>query len=412
MWAGALSQLIFPHLWSRIAMKSKAPLRQSIVCPRPLVEYDEMLLEEVQKHGGFNNAHAHLDRAWTLAGKYLAHINTTPLEAASLPLRAKQSLTGDLHRGIAYTENDLRERMSRVLNQAVVCGVTRMATCIDATPDIAEDGLLAVRVALELKEKFAGRIKLEIGPNPIFGFKEGTGRWEVFCQAAKMGDFVSALPEKDHFSSFFNRDGRVGFRKHICMVLELACQLGKEVHLHLDQVNDPTEAGTETLIEGLRWLDQPTVAGYEGPTVWVIHMISPSAYNEKRFSRLIDGLLELNIGVIVCPTAAVSMRQLRPIDAPTHSCIARLLELCKKRIPVLLGTDNISDVFVPQGDGDMLTEIKMGGHALRFAPPHVWAKLGAGVPLNEVDRTTIGEVLYQDRRSFSKIDPSWSAAVD
>ena len=194
--------------------------------------------------------------------------------------------------------------------------------------------------------------------------------------------------------------------------MELACKLKKEVHIHLDQSNDPTEAGTETLIEGLRWIDQPQIPDHYGPVVWAIHMISPAAYSEHRFGRLIDGLLEFNIGVIVCPTAAISMRQLRPIEVPAHNSITRILELCKKRVPILAGSDNICDVFVPQSNGDMLTEIQVAGHATRFAPPYVWAKIAAGVPLNEVDRATIGEVLYQDAKVFSGINSGWRPAVD
>jgi len=393
-------------------MREKAELKQSIVVSRPLSLYDRMFLEEAQKYGGFNNAHTHLDRGDTLRSEYLSHINTTPLEAAALPLRAKQNLTGYLHTGLAYTEDDLRKRMTQLINRLIECGTTRVASCIDATPDIREEGQLAFRVALELKEQFAGQIKIELGPNPIFGFKEGSGRWEAFAKAAEKADFLSALPEKDDFSDPYKRDGRIGFRKHLRMVMDLACKLKKEVQIHLDQANDPTEAGTETLIEGLRWIDQPQIPNHEGPTVWAIHAISPSAYSESRFARLIDGLLSCNIGVIVCPTAAISMRQLRPIEAPMHNSIARMLELLKRKVPILLGSDNIGDVFVPQGDGDMLTEVKMGGHSLRFAPPHVWAKLAAGVPLNEVDRATIGEVLYQDRSVFKSINPDWIPALD
>lgn len=388
-------------------MKSKAPLKKSIATVRNLSPYDQMLLEAVQLQGGFNNAHAHIDRADTLDDKYLRHINTTPLEASSLPLAVKQNLTGDLHRGIAYTEDDLRERMSRVITRLISYGTTRLATCIDATSGIAENGLLAIRVASELKESFADQIKIEIGPNPIFGFKEGTGRWEIFVEAAKISDFLSALPEKDDFADPHIRDGRIGFHMHTRRVLELGCELKKEVYLHLDQANDPNETGTETLIRGLKWIDQPQIPDHKGPTVWVIHMISPSGYTEDRFNQLVDGLLELNIGVIVCPTAAVSMRQLRPIFSPTHNSIARVLELCKRKVPVLIGSDNICDVFVPQSDGDMLTELKMVGHAVRFAIPHVWAKLAAGVSLNQVDIATIGRVLYQDKKVFFSIDKSW-----
>ena len=274
-------------------MKSKAPLKGL----RPLSPYDQILLKMVEGHGGFFNAHSHIDRADTIGDQYLRHINTTPLEASSLSLSVKQNLTGDLHRGLAYTENNLRERMKSVILRLISYGTARLNTCIDATSGVGEDGLLALHIALELKKEFSGKIGINVGPNPIFGFKEGSGRWEIFCEAAKMSDFLSALPEKDDFSDNHTRDGKVGFRKHLRKVIGLACELKKEVHIHLDQANDPRERGTETLIEGLRWLDQPEIPGHQGPSIWIIHMISPSGYPEDRFSRLIDGLLEMNLGV-------------------------------------------------------------------------------------------------------------------
>ncbi|MFA5361414.1 MAG: hypothetical protein WC290_03115 [archaeon] len=385
-------------------------MEDTIVRDRPLSPYAKLILEGVQRciHAGFYNAHAHIDRADTIDGKYLAMVNLDPIEAANLPLRAKQNLTGYLHQGPAYTEEDLFSRMRSVIERSIMCGTVSLDTCIDATPDIAENGLLAIRVTNDLKSEYSEKIKIRIAPNPIFGFKKGSGRWEVFREAANSSDFLSALPEKDDGE----HDGRIGFRKHIRMVVELGCELKKEVHFHLDQANDPNECGTETLIEGLRWLDQPQIPNHEGPVVWVIHAISPSGYREERFKKLVDGLLEMNIGIIVCPTAAISMRQLRPIFSPNHSSIARMLDFLKRRVPVLLGSDNIGDVFVPQGDGDMLTEIIMAGHALRLAPPHVWAKIGAGMSLNDIDRAAIGSTLYQDTKSFKEICCDWQPAVD
>jgi len=393
-------------------MPTKAAVKNSIVCPRPISPYDEILLTMVQSHGGFYNAHAHYDRADTLPAEYLNHIHLNPFRAASSSLKVKQHLTGDLHNGLAYTEEDLRARMGRVIERQIACGITLANTCIDATPDIGENGQLAFRIALELKDKYADRIIIRLGPMPIFGFKEAK-RWDVFAEAAAKADFIAGLPEKDDFSKPHERDGRVGFKKHIRMVMELGCQLKKEVHLHLDQANNPNECGTETLLEGLDdWLDQPQIPDHEGPTVWVIHMISPSAYEEMRFRRMAEKLLRLNVGVIACPSAAISMRQLRSVSSATHASIARVLELCKMRIPVLIGTDNICDIYVPQCSGDMLAEAIFGGHGIRFAYPHVWAKLVSGIPLNDVDRDAIGETLYQDMKVLTDIDPAWIPAVD
>jgi cytosine/adenosine deaminase-related metal-dependent hydrolase len=372
-----------------------------------------MFLEPVQTMGGFFNAHTHLDRADTILDMYLSHINTTPLKASAMSLRAKQNMTGYLHTGPAYTEADLWTRMSRVIERLISYGTTYLSTCIDTTPDIGEGGLLALRVALELKEKYADRITIQVGSNPIFGFKKDTGRREVFEAAAKKADFLSALPEKDEITNPLKPDGKIGFEHHLRDVINLGRELGKPVYIHLDQANDPNENGTETLIDCLRFVDPPVIEGFEGPTVWAIHMISPSAYDELRFRKLIEGLKRkgYEIGVIVCPTAAISMRQLRPELAPTHNCIARILELCLCEVPVRFGTDNIADLFVPQSSGDMLAEIVMGGHAIRFASPHVWAKLAAGVPLNDIDRETIADTLAQDLEVFKKLDPNWEPAI-
>lgn len=384
---------------------------------RPLSQFDEQVLDQVRRFGGFYNAHAHACRADTLGEEYLRHYGTTPIEASSLPLSVKQDLVGNLHTGVAYTEESLRERMSRLIERQIAYGVTRFDTNIDATPDLPEGGMMAMRIAFELKQKYRNKISLRVAPTPIFGFKvdpkDKISRWNVFKKAvsAKECDYVSLLPEKDDFDPKIGGDGKIGFNRHIRRGLELACELGKEVQFHLDQMNIPSEHGTETLLEGLRWLDQPKMAD-GSPGVWVIHMISPSSYSEERFARIVDGLLEHHVGVIVCFSAALSMRQLRSVNAPTHNSIARVLELAKKKVPLRLGTDNIADVFVPASDGDMLTEVKIGAQALRIYQPSFWAKLAAGVPLNNVDIEGVGRILYEDRKACIAANPDWRAAFE
>jgi cytosine/adenosine deaminase-related metal-dependent hydrolase len=372
-----------------------------------------MFLKAVSDFGGFDNAHGHLCRADTIDDKYLVHMNTTPLEAAAMPLSAKQNMVGNLHEGVGYTAEDARTRMGGVVERLIGYGTTRFSTCIDATPDIGEDGLLVYNIAKELRAKYAPQIVLELGPTPIFGFKEGTDRWKVFETAAREGaDFLAALPEKDDYTNRHDRDGKIGYRQHLREVIGLARELHLPVQIHIDQANSADERGTETLIEGLQgWVEQPEVSGYKGPTIWLIHMISPSCYDEKRYARLLDALVDLNIGIIVCPTAAISMRQLRPTMSPTHNSLARVLEICKRGIPVLFGSDNICDMFVPQSNGDMLTEILMLSHGIRFPIPHVLAKMAAGVPLNDVDRVTIGDFLHQDNKAFLRVDAGWDPAV-
>jgi len=374
--------------------------------------WEQQVLLHVKELDGFYNAHAHLCRAGTLEPRYLDHIGTTPLEASSFPLAVKQNLVGDLHRGIAYTYDDLVLRMTKEVERQIAFGTTRLDTNIDATPDLRDEGLLAITAVQKVRALYENRIKIRIAPTPIFGFKEGTGRWETFKRVAEYCDYLSGLPEKDDYSQRSERGGKVGFRVAIRKVLELGCELNKEVQFHLDQANNPFEVGTETLLEGLRWIGQPKLDTSE-PSVWIVHMISPSAYDEDRFRRVVEGLLEHRVGVIVCPSAAISMRQLRPLVAPTHNSLARVLELIRMKVPLRLGTDNICDVFVPQSDGDLLTELKIASNAVRLASPSIWAKLATGTPLNNVDIASCGRALYEDRKAFSAVAPlNWKFAFD
>ncbi len=378
-----------------------------------LTSYEREILDQVTAFGGFYNAHGHLCRSHTLDPKYLQHLGITPLAASLMSLKVKQELVGELHKGPAYTESDLRERCGMALERLMALGTTHFDTNIDATPDLPEGGLLAVRVALELKEKYAKRgMKICIAPTPIFGFKldpkNKRTRWEVFEKAASLCDYLSLLPEKDDPYEP-GPGGRIGFKQHVRRGLELARKLGKEAQFHVDQMNLPTESGTEWVLDVLDVLDRMPDGGQ--PKVWIIHGISLSAKSEPEFKRIGERLLEHNVGVIACPTAGLSMRQPRSVVSPTHTSLARIPELIKMRIPLRLGGDNIEDTFVPQGTGDMLAEVVMADLSLRMNLPSVLAKIAAGWPLTNADINAVGDMLYKDREACKRLDSDWVPAL-
>ena len=356
-------------------------------------EYDKFLVDAVREQGGFYNAHAHIDRNSTLRLRYLQAVGIDPIEGASLPLRVKQNLTGELHRGPAYDKGDLKTRIRKSLDDQYEMLTTTVVSMVDATTGV---GLSVVDCANEIKEEVKDKMTFKIGCHPIFGFKEQE-RWEIYKEAAKKCDILGGLPEKD------DTPRSIGFKQHLKRILLLGQELHKEVHVHVDQANDPKENGTETLTRAVDWIGAPEIEGVDEPTVWAIHAISPSGYSEKRFGRLIDSLLKHNVGVIICPSAALSMRQLRPISTPTHNSIARILEMLEAGVRVKVGTDNICDVFVPSSDGCMLNEIKMLSNAIRFYIINVLSKIAAGKTLNRMDREMIRRSLAADEEIFNKM---------
>ena len=58
-----------------------------------------------------------------------------------------------------------------------------------------------------------------------------------------------------------------------------------------------------------------------------------------------------------------------------------------------MGTDNICDIFIPNGDGKVESEIWVAANLLRFYHTVIWAKVGAGLLLNEVDKEFIRKTL-------------------
>lgn len=351
--------------------------------------WSRTLEQTVREFGGWVNAHTHLDRANTFAPEYLQHANIDPVGAAGLSLPVKQILVGELHKGLAYRPDSLYVRMRAELERMAATGVREVVSFIDATPDI---GLVAIEQAARLREEFKDRLALKIAVSPIFGFKNpaiNPDRWDIYKQAARVADILGGLPVKDR------AEGRVGFDGHVRMILELAKDLGKPVHLQVDQDNDPREDETEQLVQAVRWLGSPAVPGETGPTVWAVHGISPACYDEVRFQRLVDNLRAYNVGVICCPTAALSMLQLRPMLTPVHNSIARILDMMVAGVSVQIGTDNIGDIFIPNGDGSVRSEVWVAATALRFYHTMVWAKIAAAVPLNEGDKEWIRQALQR-----------------
>ena len=137
--------------------------------------------------------------------------------------------------------------------------------------------------------------------------------------------------------------------------------------------------------------------------IWAVHMISPSTYDEARFRRMVDGLVECNIGVICCPSAAIGMRQLRPIMTPTYNSIPRVLELVAAGVHVRLGSDNIDDICSPSTTADLVDEVFVLSAALRFYHPGILAKLAAGKRLSDAERAFVRDHLESNDSEIAKI---------
>ncbi len=347
--------------------------------------------ERIAALGGMFNAHVHVDRYATLDDPYLEHASGDMLESAHVSLRTKHGLIGSIHSGPAYEPDDFVRRATECLDTMVAVDTSRADTMVDVTSDNV--GTWALDTLLEVKRSRASEIDLQVGAYSPFGFRDSEpDRWDVFQQGVERADFIGSLPEADDTDDY---PGHIGFSEHCRRMLELARRSDKLVHVHTDQRNEPSESGTERLVEAVRKHGAPDSSDGT-PMVWAVHMLSPSTYDEARFQRLAAGLAEANVGVICCPSAALGMRQLRPLMTPTYNSIPRVLELLLAGVHVRLGSDNIADMCSPSTTADLTDEVFVLSAALRFYHVGILAKLAAGRRLDEADLEFIRRHLQEN----------------
>ena len=172
--------------------------------------------------------------------------------------------------------------------------------------------------------------------------------------------------------------------------------------MHVDQRNDPFQCETERFLDAIEPLYKIPAAG-NPPQVWLVHFISPSRYDDKRFKDLMHRLAFLNIGIICCPSAALSMRQLRKRVSPTSNSIARVLDLCSSGVHVRLGCDNIADVASPAGTPDLIEELVNLSNAERFYDIDILSTIGAGKKLSDNQRRQVISHLEFDQAAIDEM---------
>jgi len=289
--------------------------------------------EMVRQRGGWSNHHAHFDKAYLISPANLA-LGFADMEKKWVLYR---------HLKENYTHEDLVERISRGLQTVVDQGSQYCRTMVDADSII---GLKPIHAAVEVRERFKGKIRFEIGVQPLEGVLDEACQ-KQYLEACKLADFCGGLPSRDRGQE----------EKHLDLVMQTAKKMNKMVEVHVDQENNPLQNETELLCR------KTIEHGMQG-RVYGIHAISVSAKDESEQDRIIALCKEADVGIVICPSAALSMKML-PMQTPLHNSIGPFVKLKKAGVRTYLGIDNIADLFMPVVDGDMWTEARMLMEACR-----------------------------------------------
>ena len=287
----------------------------------------------INGQGGFVNAHAHFDRAYSVTLEDFTNtqgnINSQLQEKWKLVDKFKSQATEEIY--FQHITSALRLQNEQ--------GIRYCLSFIDCDPVAGERALNAAKRAKEFAAKEL-KMRFLIACQTLKGVVDNNAR-EWFEKSLEHVDIIGGLPGAD-----------AGHEKeHIDILLKAAKETGKRVHIHVDQLNSAEEKETELLARKvIQW-------GLEGK-VTAVHGISIAAHPKSYRQELYKLCLDAGLSFVACPTAWIDSRR-NEVFSPTHNSVTPIDEMIPAGIPVALGSDNICDIYKPYADGNMLTEIRV-----------------------------------------------------
>lgn len=292
----------------------------------PYYDLKQEILQKIKKNGGWVNAHAHIDRAYTITKENFKEANRFRHE--------KWKLNTDLRKN--STVDQIYDRMAAATEHLIAQGVTVNGSFIDVDPYVKDK---AIKAAQKLRDRYKSQITIKYINQASYGIFDKEAR-EWFEIGTDFVDIIGGLLK----SSEGNEE------KYLDIILQTAKEKKKMVHVHVDELNDPEETETEMLArKTIQYKMKGQVVGVHGISI----NAHPKDYREKVY-QLIQ---ESGLVIVACPMSWLDSWRKEAL-APVHNPIAPVDEMVKHDIPVAIGIDNIADIFLPLNSGEIWEDLK------------------------------------------------------
>ncbi|ANL44465.1 amidohydrolase family protein [Rhizobium phaseoli] len=268
----------------------------------------------------------------------------------------RMNVSGTLLEGIALwgelrpivTKEELVDRALRYCDLAVTQGLLFIRSHVDTS----DPRLVTVEAMIEVRERVAPYIDLQLVAFPQDGYYRSRGAIDALNRALDMGvDIVGGIP---HFERTMG-DGTASVEA-LCRI---AADRGLPVDMHCDETDDPLSRHIETLAaQTIRFGLQGRVAGS--------HLTSMHSMDNYYVSKLIPLMAEAEINVIPNPLINI-MLQGRHDTYPKRRGMTRVRELMDAGLNVSFGHDCVMDPWYSMGSGDMLEVGHMAIHVAQMA---------------------------------------------
>lgn len=302
----------------------------------------EELYVDISNAGGFVNAHAHFDRAYT--------VDYQTMKLTKNHLFEKWKLVDDIKR--KRTVEEYSEGITKAIDMQKFYGVTAACTFVDIDPVVkykALDGAISARNAFP-------DFEMKIACQTLKGILNKES-YDLIEERIGNIDIIGSLPGADK--------GREA--EHLDTVMDLAKYYNKMLHVHVDQLNDSDEKETELLArKTMDW-------GLEGRVV-AVHSISLACHPQKYRKEVYSMAKDAGLMFVSCPTAWIDHPRTEKL-VPFHNAITPVDELIENDLIVALGSDNIHDIYKPYSNGDMYVELRFLLEACKIYDTNILKKI-------------------------------------
>lgn len=275
---------------------------------------------------GFFESHIHLDKACILDRCSVEE--GTLKEAVEETGKAKEN----------FTEEDVFERASRVIEMAIKKGTVGLRTFVETDEKTKLRSFEAIKRA---RDKYAFAIDIEICAFAQSGLTTKPKTYELLQQALEQGaDLIGGCPYKDD-----NPD------EHIEMIFDLAQAFNVDVDFHLDFDLDPEGSSIPKVVA------ETMKRGYQG-RVSIGHVTKLSAMNKMKRGEMAGLLKQADITLIVLPATDIYIS-----GSSYESMIPRGMvnanQFAELGLNTAISSNNILNAFTPYGDASLVRMANM-----------------------------------------------------
>lgn len=289
----------------------------------PLTE----LISQIKKIG-FVNAHAHLDRAYTVSKEDFSG------SLIENHLFEKWKLVDKIKR--ESSEEDYFKRIVFACEQQKNRGVSHILSFIDIDSVVEHRAIDAAYAAKAEVAKFG--IDLRLACQTLKGVTDPKQKALIEARMSFI-DVIGGLPRVEDFDA------------HMDVLCGWGRDTGKSLHIHVDQMNDPSEIETEML--ALKAIE------YELESkITAVHSISIAAHPKKYRKHVYSLARDAGLSFVSCPTAWIDHRRTDK-EMPWHNAVTPVEEMVLYGLDVAIGSDNIHDIYKPYANGCMETELRV-----------------------------------------------------